>query len=152
MTQQIILTPEGVKKLKEELLDLKKNKRRDISERIKSAKEYGDLSENAEYQEAKQEQGFIEGRILEIDHILRIAHIATKSITETVEIGSKVTVHNGSSEITYEIVGATESDPMGGKISFESPLGEALIGKKVGESLEIKTPLGVSKYVIKKIT
>jgi len=151
MTQKIVLTPEGQSKLLRELEELRTVRRPQVAERIKTAKEFGDLSENAEYHEAKDEQGFIEGRISEIDQILKIAHVVDKKGGENVSVGSKVVLEAASGEVAYEVVGATEADPLAGKISLESPLGDALLDKKVGESVDLVTPNGNVTYIIKKI-
>ena len=153
MPDRIILTSEGIEKLAKELEFLKKERRPQIAERIQTAKEFGDLSENAEYHEAKEEQGFIEGRILQIEHLLKIAEVADKkSGTMTVMIGSEVTVDRGGTSLLFHIVGATEADPLAGKISLDSPLGQALIGKSIGESVTITTPSGLIEYTIKSIS
>jgi transcription elongation factor GreA len=120
------------------------------AERIQEAKELGDLSENAEYVEAKNEQGFIEGRILEIDSILRRATvIKQKSKTsDKVEVGSKIKIKDEKEIKEYYIVGSNEADPNQGKISNESPIGQAFLGKKVGDIIEIKVPRGSKKFKI----
>jgi len=151
MTKNIVLTPEGVKKLRDELEHLKKVRRPEITERIKSAKEYGDLSENAEYHEAEEEQGFIEGRVIEIEEILKIAEVVDKKSSTTVGVGSKVTVERNGSEIEYQIVGATEADPLTGLISLDSPLGEALLEKSAGDSVIVQAPTGPITYRVTKI-
>jgi transcription elongation factor GreA len=148
--QNTFITSEGLKKLKEELLELKNVKRLELAERIQEAKELGDLSENAEYVEAKNEQGFIEGRILEIDSILRRATvIKQKSKTsDKVEVGSKIKIKDEKEIKEYYIVGSNEADPNQGKISNESPIGQAFLGKKVGDIIEIKVPRGSKKFKI----
>lgn len=149
MTEKIILTSAGVDKLKKELQHLKKDRRLQIAERIKAAKEYGDLSENAEYHDAKEEQSFVEGRIAEIDQILKIAYVVDSTKASEIGVGSTVVLGKDTAELVYEIVGSTEADPSSGKISVDSPLGQALIGKNVGQSIEIKTPTGTVSYIIK---
>ncbi|OGY90033.1 MAG: transcription elongation factor GreA [Candidatus Komeilibacteria bacterium RIFCSPLOWO2_01_FULL_52_15] len=140
------LTPEGVAKLKLELEVLKKERRPEIVERIRHAKEYGDLSENAEYHDAKEEQAFIEGRIIEIENTLKTASIVTKKKTEHIDIGSSVVLLKDGTKHTFSIVGSTEADPAAGKISVDSPLGQALIGKAAGDSVNLQTPTGSALY------
>lgn len=136
-----ILTKEGLNKLKEELEYLKSQKRPQVSDRIKQAKELGDLSENAEYQEAKEEQSFVEGRILELEHLIKTSSVAEKtSMDGRVHVGSQVKVDKEGQIINFTIVGSTEADPVRGKISLESPFGEALMGKMVGDEVEINLP------------
>lgn len=143
------LTKAGLQKLQEELHALKNTKRREIAERIQQAKELGDLSENAEYVEAKNEQGFVEGRIMELENLVRNAIlITTKKKTDTVEIGSTVEIENERVRQTYSIVGSNEADPSSGRISNESPLGRAFLGCKIGDTIEIETPRGTQKYTI----
>ncbi len=149
-----ILTPEGLKKLQEELENLTSNKRKEISERIKIAKEFGDLSENAEYQEAKEQQSFIEGRILELESIIKTAEVADKAPADgkkIVRIGSHVLVSRDNQNLNFTIVGSTEADPVNKKISLESPLGEALLDREVGEEVEVKLPSGLARYKILEI-
>lgn len=143
------VTKEGLEKLKEELQYLKNVKRREIADRIQQAKELGDLSENAEYVEAKNEQGFAEGRILELEHIIRNAVIIDKvKGGDTVSIGSAISVKIDGEQRDYRIVGSSEADPTEGKISNESPLGKAFIGRKLGEHVEIQTPRGTVVYTV----
>lgn len=148
--QNTFITSEGLKKLKEELHELKNVKRLELAERIQEAKELGDLSENAEYVEAKNEQGFIEGRILEIDSILRRATIIKQKskTSDKVEVGSKIKIQDEKETKEYYIVGSNEADPSQGKISNESPIGQAFLGKKVGDIIEIKVPQGSKKFRI----
>jgi len=148
MIDNIILTAEGKKKLEEELLQLKNVKRKEISERIELAKEHGDLSENAEYQEARNEQSFIEGRILEIENTLKNATLAEVGGRGQINIGSKVRLVSSGKEMDFSIVGSHEGDPILGLLSCDSPLGDAILGKQVGESVEIKTPKGQIVYKI----
>ena len=155
---RILITKEGLKKLKEELEYLKKTKRKEVAERLKEAISYGDLSENAEYEEAKNEQAFVEGRILELEKKIRNAKIISekhaKGKGKAVEIGSEVTVQEkGRSRDpeTYTIVGSTEADPLEHKISNESPIGRALLGKSKGEVVEVEAPGGRFRYEIVKI-
>lgn len=148
----IVLTKQGLEKLKAELQNLKENKRKEIRERIKSAKEYGDLSENSEYADAKDQQSFIEGRIQELEEMIRKAKIIDgKKDTTCVDIGDKVTIKFDGEKESYEIVGVTESDPASGKISSESPIAESLLGHKVGDVVEFPTPDGKMNCAILKI-
>ncbi len=151
MSDTIVLSPAGKKKLEEELEDLKRNKRKQIAERISTAKEFGDLSENAEYHEAKEEQAFIEGRIIELEHILKVAEVVDSADSTTVTVGSKVTLKKNNIDLQVEIVGATEANPSEGKISLESPLGQALFGREIGQSFELETPGGTNHYLIEVI-
>ena len=138
------LTDAGHKKLKEELLHLKKAKRPEIAERIKQAKDYGDLSENAEYADAREEQSFVEGRILELENALKNVTVVSgeDSDPDTVNIGDTVTVLRDGATSAYTIVGSKEADPGHGKISNESPLGRALLDRRKGDQVEVKTPKG----------
>ena len=147
-----VLTKAGLEKLKAELQDLKENKRKEIRERIKNAKEYGDLSENSEYQDAKDQQSFIEGRIQELEEMIRKVKVVDgkKDITK-IDVGNKVTINIDGDEEVYEIVGVNESDPSSGKISCESPIAEALLGRKKGETVEFPTPDGKMDCKILKI-
>jgi len=153
MTQPNYLTAEGEAKLKAELEELKGPKRQELSQRLRSAIQMGDLSENADYHKAKEDQGFLEGRIKEIDAILRNAVIIEKSGNQgIVAIGSEVTIQeDGSDPETYHLVGPTEADPRKGRISHESPIGRAVMDKKVGEIAEAETPSGKIKFKIIKI-
>ena len=147
--QNTFITKEGLAKIKKELNDLKDVKRRDIAERIREAKELGDLSENAEYTEAKNDQSFIEGRILEIESILKSATIIKEASSKgQIEVGSKIKIQDGNETKSYFIVGSNEADPAKGKISNESPLGQAFLGKKKGDIVEIKVPQGTKKFEI----
>ncbi|KKQ18038.1 MAG: Transcription elongation factor GreA [Berkelbacteria bacterium GW2011_GWA1_36_9] len=141
MQEQILLTVSGHEKIKKELQDLK-NRRLKISQRIKTAREFGDLSENSEYEDAKNEQSFVEGRILELEEMLRRAKVLTKNGTDKVELGSTVILKIDGQSPEYTIVGASESDPGTGKISVDSPLGHSLMGCAKGEEVEILTPNG----------
>lgn len=151
MNEQII-SQEGYDKLKDELTLLTTVKRKEIAERIERAKELGDLSENAEYSEAKDAQALNEGRILELTNTLKnVTVVQHEESNEQVVMGSKVTVKTGDKEKQYTIVSFNEADPLGGKISNESPLGVAFLNKKKGSSVEVETPKGVVKYKILKI-
>jgi len=144
--KELILTYEGLKKLENELEKLKTVRRREVAERIKTAREFGDLSENAEYDEAKNEQAFIEGRIAELEHKLKNAKVIDEDDigTDIVSIGSTVKVKDDGldEEFTYHIVSSAEADPMDDKISNESPVGAALISKKVGDKIIVDVPDG----------
>jgi len=142
------LTKEGIAELQAELASLVA-KRADIADAIKTARELGDLAENAEYQSARSEQDRNEARIGEIEHILQNVEVikAPKSDSK-IQLGSKVTLKGGGKTKEFQVVGTVEADPLNGKISDESPIGQALIGKKVGEDVEIKTPADVTKYSI----
>lgn len=150
--KKYVMTYEGVKKLEDELEHLKTVKRKEITEKIKVALSFGDLSENAEYDEAKNEQAFVEGRIVQLENMLKNATIVDESeiSTDIVSIGSivKVKDYEFDEEVEYIIVGSAEADPLNNKISNESPVGSGLVGKKVGDVIEIQVPDGVSKYEI----
>jgi transcription elongation factor GreA len=150
--KEVLLTPDGLKRLEEELENLKSVKRREVAERIKVAIGYGDISENSEYEDAKNEQAFIEGRIITLEKMLRNARIINNDEIdlETVSIGSTVIVEDlefGDS-MQYTIVGTAESDPLNNKISNESPVGKAIIGKKKGTTVEVNVPAGIIQYKI----
>ena len=151
MNDQII-SQEGYDKLKEELDNLTTVRRREIAERIERAKELGDLSENAEYSEAKDAQALNEGKILELMGILKnVTVVEVVAGGDEVLMGSKVTVKSDKGEKEYSIVSFNEADPLTGKISNESPLGVAFLHKKKGDTVEVETPRGVVKYKIMKI-
>ncbi len=153
MAEEVILTKEGKEELEKRLEYLKVTKRAEITERIKTAREFGDLSENAEYDAAKNEQAMIEGEILEIEEKLKHAVIIKDTAKKgTVSLGSKVDfVDEKGEEYSYEIVGTTESDVEQGRISNESPIGNALLGKKANESVNVVTPSGVITLTVKKV-
>jgi transcription elongation factor GreA len=154
--REIVLSPEGKKNLEEELNYLKLVRRREVAERIKAAREFGDLSENAEYEDAKNEQAFVEGRILSLEKILRHAKIIHDGMKnpEVVSIGCTVTVRDlDRGEVNeYTIVGAHEADPSRKRISMESPVGRALLGQKPGAVVSVIVPAGTSKYEVLEIT
>ena len=155
-TKVTLVTKEGFDKLKEELENLKSVKRREVAERIKEAISYGDLSENSEYEEAKNEQAFVEGRILELEDKVKHAKIiAENHKTKSVQLGSTVHLKNvskGKEELEiYTIVGSTETDPFSGKISNESPVGNALLDKQKGDKIKVMVPAGAIEYQIMKI-
>ncbi len=155
MAKTIKVTEDGLAKLKEELETLKTQGRTDIAEKIKVARGYGDLSENSEYDEAKNEQAKIEARIAEIEVMLKNVEIIedVKGDSQTVVIGVKVKALDMEfdEECEYLVVGSTESDPMEGKISDESPLGKALLGKKIGDEVIVDAPAGELKFKILEI-
>lgn len=152
MEKEVLLSNEGLQKLEQELEQLKSVRRREVAERIRVAREFGDISENSEYEDAKNEQAFIEGRILTLEKMLRNARVVTgeQQDPSVVGIGSVVVVHDAqeNEDLTYTIVGATESDPAELKISNESPVGKALLGKRAGQRVEITVPVGVIVYEI----
>lgn len=146
------ITQEGLEKLKKELNYLKKIKRKEIAQKLKQAASFGDLRENFAYHQAKEEQAFVEGRIIELEKIIAQAKIIEKKKTDVVEIGSKVILSDNKRTIEIEIVGSKEANPLDGKISFSSPLGEALLGKREGQKVIVKTPKGEIEYRIIKIS
>jgi transcription elongation factor GreA len=152
MTHQTYLTPEGEAKLQAELAELTGPRREELSQRLRSAIHMGDLSENADYHKAKEDQGFLEGRIQEIEAALRTAVIIENQHTDVVNVGSHVTVQEEDFDPeTFYVVGAKEADPRIGRISNESPIGSALMGHKVGEVVEATTPGGKLKFKILKV-
>jgi len=150
--KQIMLTDEGLLKLEQELEDLKTKKRQEVAEKIKVARGFGDLSENSEYDAAKEEQAQVEARIVQLENMLKNAKVIDNDDIDltVVSIGTRVTVFDEEfeEEIEYSIVGSTEADPDMFKISDESPVGRALIGKNVGETVDVETPGGVIKFKI----
>ena len=150
--KEIILTQDGLKRLEEELENLKSVKRREVAERIKIAIGYGDISENSEYEDAKNEQAFIEGRIITLEKMLRNARIINNDDVDinTVSIGSKVTLQDVEfgDTVEYTIVGTAESDPSQNRISNESPVGKAILGKKKGTVVDVSVPAGIIQYKI----
>ena len=153
--KEIVLTYEGLQKLEQQLENLKTVRRREIAERIKQALSFGDISENSEYDEAKNEQAYVEGRIIQLENMLKNAKVIDEDEvkTDVVSIGSKVKVLDKEfeEEVEYHIVGSTESDPSRYKISYESPVGKALIGKKKGTLVEVDVPDGIIKFKILEI-
>lgn len=155
--KSVLLTKLGLQKIKDELKYYKEVRRKEMAARLKEAIAYGDLSENSEYEEAKNEQAFVEGRILELEKMVenaKIIHEEEKKAQDTVQIGTTVTVKNMTEEDeaeTYTIVGSTEADPNEHKISNESPIGSALIGKTKGDVIKVKVPAGYFEYKILKI-
>lgn len=153
-TKKVMLTNEGLLNLEEELKELKVVRRKDVAAKIKEARGQGDLSENAEYDAAKEEQAEIESRIVVIENMLRnIEIIDTDSKTDTVMIGSKIKVFDNEfqEELTYTLVGSAEADPFNGKISNESPIGSAIIGHKKGDTIEVEAPDGVISFKLLEI-
>ena len=154
--KEVLLTAEGLRELEEELDFLKTVKRKEVSEKIKVARSFGDLSENSEYDEAKNEQAQVESRIVEIEVLLKNVKIIDEEevTTESVHVGGKVKVYDDEfkEEETYQIVGSTEADPDKGLISDESPVGKALLGHVVGDTVEFETPGGTVKLKVLEIT
>ena len=154
MADEVLLTKEGKEELEKRLEYLKVVKRAEITERIKVAREFGDLSENAEYDAAKNEQAMIEGEILEIEEKLKYAVIIKETAKKgTVSLGSKVDLvdEDLGEKMTYEIVGTTEADVELGRISNESPIGNALLGRKAGDVIKVAVPAGITTITIKKV-
>jgi transcription elongation factor GreA len=148
----VYLTQEGLDKLKKELEYLKKQGRIEVAEQLKEAISFGDLSENAAYDEAKDNQAAVEGKILDLERMISSAKVITETDNKGwVQIGSHVTIKQGSDEEKYYIVGEEEANPMENRISFKSPLGQALMDKPKGAEVDIKTPKGSLKYKILKI-
>lgn len=150
--KEVILTIDGLNKLEKELENLKTVKRPEVAERLKQAIELGDISENSEYEDAKNEQGFIEGRILQLEKMLRNAKVIDEQEVgkDIVSVGSKVKLNdvNNSEEVEYMIVGSAEADPAQYKISNESPVGRSLMGQKVGSIVNVNVPMGTIQYKI----
>jgi transcription elongation factor GreA len=144
------ITDEGKQELEAELEELK-GRRGTIADKIAEARDFGDLSENAEYDSAREEQGLVESRIAEIEDILLNAELIKGGSKTKVSLGSKVELRTGKKTVAYTVVGPVEADPLEGKISNESPIGVALMGKKVGDTATIKTPKGEIDYEIVKI-
>ena len=155
MAQEILLTAEGYEELKNELQQLKTVKRTELAEKIKTARGFGDLSENSEYDEAKNEQAMVEARIVQVEAILKNVKVleADDLGTDVVNLGSKVKIRDVEFDETmeYHLVGSTEADPTNGKISDESPVGKALLGHHTGETVEAETPSGMVQFEILEI-
>ena len=152
MSQQMYLTPEGEAKLREELAELTGARREELAQRLRSAIQMGDLSENADDHKAKEDQAFLEGRIQEIEATLRLATVVEKQQSDTVTVGARITVQEeGFDPEIFYMVGAKEADPRNGKISNESPIGNALMNHRAGDTIEAQTPGGSVKYKILKI-
>ena len=155
MDKKNILTYQGLKKLEDELQELKVVRRKEVAAKIKEAREQGDLSENAEYDAAKDEQRDIEARIEEIEKILKNAEVADDEFgAGVINLGSTVTVYDCEfdEEIVFKLVGSTEAKSLENKISNEAPLGKALIGKVAGDEVEVETPSGIMKYKVINVT
>ena len=154
MQKDVLLTPEGLQKLKDEIEYLSGDKRREVAERIKEAREFGDISENSEYDDAKNEQAMLEARIASLEDKLRSASVidASELDNDVVRVGSQVHVkdEDGKSH-TYTIVGSTEADPANRRLSNESPVGKALLGHKKGDVVSVSAPRGEIKLKITKI-
>jgi transcription elongation factor GreA len=152
-TATMYISKEGLEKLQKELAELQVQ-RVEITEKIKEAREFGDLSENAEYQEARTKQSFIEGRVEEIEDILKNAEVVDgrSKAKGVIGVGSEVIVKTNGTEKSYKLTGSDEADPLNGKISHESPLGQALMGKKVGDKVALETPDGDREYTIHKMS
>lgn len=150
--REVLLTAEGLARLEQELEELKGPKRREIAERIKVAREFGDLSENAEYEAAKNEQAFVEGRIMDLENLLRNARIVQDSEVDPlrVNIGTTVTLRDmESGELEeYTIVGSSEADPLKNRISYECPIGKAVFGQTTGSVVDVRLPGGQARYQI----
>ncbi len=155
MGKQIFLTQEGLKNLENELENLKTVRRKEVAEKIKVALSFGDLSENSEYDEAKNEQAIMESRILEIEAMLKNVQVIDEDElgTDKVHVGSKIKVHDIEYDevLDYRIVGSSEANPREGKISDESPVGAAFLGHKAGQKVKVKTPGGTCEYKILEI-
>ena len=145
------LTPEGLEKLKKELETLENVTRRELAEKLNYAISFGDLKENAAYHQAKEQQGFLEGRISELKAIIGNARVAEKNNSGCVQIGAKVVLASGGAAEEYQIVGPDEADVFCGKISYKSPLGEAVFGKKPGCKVILETPNGKIEYEVVKV-
>ena len=153
--KDVILTPEGYEKLKHEIDHLRGDKRREVAERIRVAREFGDIAENAEYDDAKNEQALLEHRIATLEERLRNARVITKKdvAKDVVSIGSKVKLRDidAKQTVEYRIVGSAEANPAENKLSNESPVGKAIMGKKKGEIVEVSAPRGARKFKIMEI-
>lgn len=156
MAKEFKISALRLKELEQELFYLKTTREKEVAEQIKEARSFGDLSENSEYDEAKNEQAIIEGRIAELENQLKNVRVLDEAElgTENVHIGSTVTVREKEKKkaATYRILGSTEADPLGGKISDESPIGKALLGHRKGEEVEVETPGGLLHLVIEDIS
>lgn len=154
--REVLLTPDGLSKLEKELEELKTVRRREVAARIKQAIEFGDISENSEYDDAKNEQAFIEGRIVSLEKMLRNARVIDEEEvdTETVTVGTKVKLKDLelNEEFEYTLVGSAEADPASARISNESPVGRSIMGQRVGTVVEVDAPMGTLKYEILEIS
>ena len=150
MAKEVVLTREGFEKLKAEIEDLSTVRRREVAERIKEAREFGDISENSEYDDAKNEQAMLEAKIAQLEERLRDATVidADDVSTDVVALGSMVTIETPAGKATYQLVGSAESDPDENRLSNESPVGRAILGRKKGETVDVVTPGGSIKVKI----
>ncbi|MDP1710739.1 MAG: transcription elongation factor GreA [candidate division WWE3 bacterium] len=144
--EKVYVTQAGLKKLQKEYDQLVSVRRREVAEKLQKARELGDVSENAAYDAARDEQAFVEGRIAELDRVLKRVEVVEEEKGGVIQIGSTVKVHLDGNEREFQIVGAPEANPSDGKISHESPLGRALLGKKIGDQVEIEAPAGKLTY------
>lgn len=151
MTAPAYITKEGLERMRKELAELKL-KKREVSERINKAKDLGDLSENAEYQDAKEEMAFLTGHMLELEDYINRAVVIERRGTDKVHVGSTVVVSSANGEKTYTIVGANEANPVAGNISNETPLAQSLLGKRVGDVVGVTTPSGKVDYTVVRIS
>lgn len=149
--KEFLLTQEGIDKLRAELEELTTNGRREIAAQLKEAKEYGDLKENSQWDEVKDRQAFVEGRIAEIDNILKNTSIIEAKSSNEVAVGSTVHVELEEGLQKFTIVGSVEADPEQGKISYQSPIGQALLGRRKGDQVEVTVPAGTMTYKIVEI-
>ena len=155
LDETLVVTKDGLKALQEECDDLKTRGRKEVAERLKEAISYGDLSENSEYEEAKNYQAFVEGRIIELENMIKNAKVVDEKqhSRQMVEIGTRVVVRakQGKEEHELTIVGATEADPFNNRISSEAPMGAALMGSKAGDTVVVEAPDGVAEYEVVKL-
>jgi transcription elongation factor GreA len=155
-TKKMYLTKEGLEDLKKEYDDLANQRRPEVVRRLAAAREMGDLSENAEYHAAREELSFIDGRIDELEELLKQVEVIDETVVASasgnqVQLGSRVTVKQSGKQIVYNLVGEWEADPAEKKISHESPLGKALLGKKIGQTIEVNAPAGKIAYTVEDI-
>ena len=154
MQKDVILTPEGLEKLKQEIEHLSTVKRREVAERIKEAREFGDISENSEYDDAKNEQAMLEAQIAQLEERLREARVIEEGElpSDVVVLGSHVTIKSPLGDETYQLVGSAEADPDQNRLSNESPIGKAILGRKKGDKVDVTTPGGPIKVTIVEIS
>ena len=155
--EAVVITKEGLKSLEQELDQLKTVRRKQVAARLKEAISYGDLSENSEYEEAKNEQAFVEGRIIELESMIKNAKVIDEKhhSKKVVEIGTKVKIQHTkrkTEEYEFTIVGSTEADPFSNRVSNESPVGEALMGAKQGDKVTVEAPSGKAEFEVKKLS
>ncbi|MEF2246285.1 MULTISPECIES: transcription elongation factor GreA [unclassified Paenibacillus] len=153
MSNETILTAEGLAKIEQELQELKGPRRKELAQRLKVAISYGDLKENSEYHSAKEDQAFMETRILTLERMLRTARVVESADISKIGVGSIALLHDleFDEKLEYRLVGPAEADVINNKISYESPLGKELIGKKVGDIIEVSAPVGIIKYELLEI-